>query len=91
MVAPFAEAAFAMAADEYSEAPVQTQFGWHVILVEDKRLTEPPSLEDMRPQLEDGLSDQIIQEIVLEIREGADIVIYGPDGQPLETDAATGQ
>ena len=84
MVPPFAEAAFSMQPGEFSEAPVETQFGWHVILVEDRRFTEPPSLEDMRPQLEGGLADQIVQAIVEELREGADIVVFGPDGEPVE-------
>ena len=84
MVAPFGEAAFSMQAGEFSEAPVETQFGWHVILVEDRRFTEQPSLEDLRPQLEGGLADQIVQAIVEELREGADIVVFGPDGEPVE-------
>ena len=64
---------------------MQTQFGWHVILVEDRRMTEAPSLEDMREQLEGGLADAIVQEIVVELREGAEIVVFGPDGEPLES------
>ena len=87
MVPEFGEAAFSLGPGEFSEAPVQTQFGWHVILVEDRRLTEPPSLEDMRPQLEGGLADQVVLEIVAELREGADIVLFGPDGEPLETES----
>ena len=67
--------------------PVETQFGWHVILVEDRRLTEPPSLEDMRPQLEGRLTDQYAQEIREELLAGADIVVFGPDGEPLETES----
>ncbi len=85
MVPPFAEAAFSMQKDEFSEVPVQTQFGWHVILVEDRRMSEAPSLEDMREQLEGGLADAIVQEIVVELREGAEIVVFGPDGEPLES------
>ena len=84
MVPPFAEAAFSMQPGEFSEAPVETQFGWHVILVEDRRLTEQPSLEDMRPQLEGGLADQYVQAIVEELREGAEIVVFGPDGEPVQ-------
>ena len=84
MVAPFAEAAFAMEPGEYSAAPVETQFGWHVILVEDRRLTASPTLDEMRDQLETGLADQYVQEIVAELREGADIVVFGPNGEVPE-------
>ncbi len=91
MVPEFAEAAFAMDAGEYSETPVQTQFGWHVILVEDRRMTQPPSLDDVRGQLEGGLADQYVQEIIEELQAGAEIVVFGPDGEPLEPPASADQ
>src|SRR5690606_8167 len=47
MVAPFAQAVEAMEVGTYSSAPVQTQFGWHVILLEDQRTSEPPSLDSV--------------------------------------------
>lgn len=84
MVAPFAEAAFSMDPGNYSEVPVETQFGWHVILVEDRRMTAPPSLDDLRPQLEGELADQYVQEIVENLREGAEIVVFGPNGEVTE-------
>ena len=84
MVAPFAEAAFSMEPGNHSEVPVETQFGWHVILVEDRRMTAPPSLDDLRPQLEGGLADQYVQEIVEDLREGAEIVVFGPNGEVPE-------
>ena len=47
MVAPFAEAAFSLEPGEISQEPVQTQFGWHVIKVEDRREAEPPVFGDI--------------------------------------------
>ena len=87
MVPEFAEAAFSMDAGEFSEAPVQTQFGWHVILVEDRRLTQPPVLEAVREQIEGRLADQYVQEIRASLLEDAEIVVFGPDGEPLESDS----
>lgn len=84
MVAPFAEAAFSMDPGNYSEVPVETQFGWHVILVEDRRMTAPPNLDDLRPQLEGELADEYVQEIVENLREGAEIVVFGPNGEVPE-------
>ena len=84
MVEPFAVAAFALQPGEVSATPVETQFGWHVIKVEDRRMTEQPSLEDLRSQLESGLADDVIQGIFAELRDGAEIVVYGPDGEPME-------
>ena len=85
MVPEFGEAAFSMDAGEYSETPVQTDFGWHVILVEDRRLTQPPALDDVRGQIEGRLADQYVQEIRADLLEAAEIVVFGPDGEPLET------
>lgn len=83
MVPEFGEAAFSMDAGEYSEAPVQTEYGWHVILVEDRRLTQPPTLEVVREQIEGRLADQFVQEIRASLIEDAEIVVFGPDGEPV--------
>ena len=47
-------------------------------------MTAAPTLEDMRDQLESGLADRYVQEIVAELREGADIVVFGPNGETPE-------
>jgi len=67
MVAPFAEAAFSMEKGDVS-APVQTQFGWHVIKVEDMRTQQPPAFELMAPQMRQQASQGVAQEIIAEIR-----------------------
>lgn len=84
MVPTFADAAFAMDSGAFSDVPVQSQFGWHVILVEDRRMTPAPGLEEVREQLEGGLADEVFREIVAELREGADIVVFGPNGEVPE-------
>ena len=56
MVPEFAEAAFALKPGEVSKAPVQTQFGWHVIKVEDRRMAKAPPFEEVQPQLQAQLS-----------------------------------
>ena len=51
MVPEFEEAAFAMEKGAYSKTPIKTQFGFHVIKVEDKREAAPPTLEEVGPQV----------------------------------------
>lgn len=52
MVPPFAAAVTGMQPGNYSSEPVQTRFGWHVILLEDVREQEPPGVEAVREELE---------------------------------------
>jgi peptidyl-prolyl cis-trans isomerase C len=78
MVPEFAEAAFAMQPGEISKAPVQTQFGWHVIKVEDRRDRQPPSFEEVKPTLEGEAQQETVTALLKELREGATIEIKTP-------------
>jgi len=71
MVAPFAEAAFAMKKGDISD-PVKTQFGWHVIKLEDRRMQKPPSFEELEPKLRQQLTQSTAQAIIAEVKEAAD-------------------
>ncbi|ADC62273.1 peptidylprolyl isomerase [Allochromatium vinosum] len=51
MVAPFAEAVTKLEPGSYTKEPVQTQFGWHIIELQETRKAEPPAFEDAKPQL----------------------------------------
>jgi len=82
MVPEFADAAFALEGGEIATEPVQTQFGWHVIEVLDKRSTEP-SFEESAPQLRQELAREIVSDLVASLREDADIERFAMDGSPL--------
>ncbi|MGJ3262662.1 MAG: peptidylprolyl isomerase [Salinarimonas sp.] len=84
MVAPFAEAAFALEPGEVSQ-PVQSQFGWHVIKVEERRDRPTPTFEQMREQIDTFLARQAQQALLLSLREGAAIARAG---ETAEGDAA---
>ena len=86
MVPAFETAAFSMAEGSYSETPVQTQFGWHVIKVSAKGMQEAPSLDEMRDQLVANLSRQSFSRIVEELRVGSSL-----DVRPLEDVMADAQ
>ena len=83
MVPEFAEAAFAMQAGEVSKAPVQTQFGWHVIKVEDRRAAAPPALEELRADIFNDLAQAVIADGIVELREGVAIERFQFDGSEV--------
>ena len=72
MVAPFEEAVVAMEAGAIS-VPVQTQFGWHVIRLNETRLKSAPAIEEVRGQLSESLQRQAIEDRVAELTDGAEI------------------
>lgn len=73
MVAPFAEAVRnAEIGTPYPE-PVQTQFGWHVILVEEVRDQQPPGLDAVRADLVVQVNRQKLQDYLASLREAAEV------------------
>jgi peptidyl-prolyl cis-trans isomerase C len=83
MVPTFAEAAFALEVNEVSD-PVQTQFGWHIIKLANRRQTPPPSLDEVREELTQRLTGEIMGEVLSEAREGVTIEKFDAEGNPVE-------
>ena len=80
MVPPFEKAAFALAKGEFTKKAVKSPFGWHVIKVEDKRQSKPPSFEESRSKLGQELSQEIAQQLVKGLTEKAKIERFEADG-----------
>ena len=74
MVKPFADAAFAMKVGEISN-PVQTQFGWHIIKVEDRRKAAKPTLDQLSQQIKQQLYIAKYTELMKNFRAAAKIDI----------------
>ncbi|PJK29984.1 peptidylprolyl isomerase [Minwuia thermotolerans] len=81
MVPEFEAAAFAMEPGEVSESPVKTQFGWHVIKVEDRR--EHPTFEEKKEELRQEMSGEVIRDLIADLRDDAEIEEFQIDGSPL--------
>jgi peptidyl-prolyl cis-trans isomerase C len=71
MVKPFADALAKLEPGQWTEEPIQTQFGWHVILLEETRDAEPPSLEEARANLEAAVKRQKVAAKLGEMRNHA--------------------
>ena len=71
MVPPFEKAAFSLNKNEIIQRPVQTQFGWHVIKVFDKRIPEAPSYESMKSKLIQDLERKIVSKKIQDLRNDA--------------------
>ena len=81
MVAPFADAAFKLKPGGVSD-PIKTQFGWHVIKVEETRVKPVPSYDEMREQVDQYLVRKAQQDLILQLRERAKIERAGAAETP---------
>lgn len=80
MVKEFEQAAFALKKGEYSKAPVKSEFGWHVIKIEDRRVKQPPTFEEARAQIEEDAAREAGAAFVAELRKKAAIEQFDKDG-----------
>jgi peptidyl-prolyl cis-trans isomerase C len=75
MVAPFSDAVIKLEKGKYTKTPVQTQFGWHIILREDSRAQTPPPLDTVKSQLTPYLQRKKVQTMVEALRKNAKVEI----------------
>jgi peptidyl-prolyl cis-trans isomerase C len=61
-------------------APVKTQFGWHVIILNETRNASAPTLAEVRPELEDALRESALSNAIELLREKADVDQSGAEG-----------
>jgi peptidyl-prolyl cis-trans isomerase C len=73
MVPEFATALSKLKKGEYTKEPVQTQYGWHVIQLEDVRDQAPPGMEQMREQLANDMQRKTVDDYLKQLRESAKI------------------
>lgn len=104
MVPEFEEAAFALEKGAYTKTPVQSQFGFHVIKLEDRRDVQPPALEQVEPQvrqlvmrdkylalIEKAKAEQTVEIMDETLREGYEDVNKAPEADPAAGEAPAPQ
>jgi peptidyl-prolyl cis-trans isomerase C len=82
MVPEFWDAASKLKPGEYTKTPVKTQFGWHVIKLVDKRTKPAPKFDEIKDQVSQDLTQNLITAYLAELRKGAKIQRFNPDGTP---------
>jgi peptidyl-prolyl cis-trans isomerase C len=82
MIPEFAEAAFALQPGQISQNPVRTQFGWHVIKVEERRAMAAQSFEEARDTLRQQAFEESVSAELQRIRAAARIERFQLDGSP---------
>jgi peptidyl-prolyl cis-trans isomerase C len=83
MVPAFSETAFSLEVGEVSQ-PVQTEFGWHVIKLEDRRTGGAQPFEDVEDAIRMVLLRQSVQDRLVELRQTAEIEVFDPDLKRLQ-------
>ncbi len=81
MVQPFGDAVAGMAEGEFSKTPVQTQFGFHVILSEGSRSAPPPDFASVQESLRASVQQDLVQEFIEKTRAAAQVQILADLGQ----------
>ncbi len=88
MVPEFANAAFALKKGQYTKAPVKTQFGYHVIKVEDIRDAKPQPYEKIKPQLKGMMAQGAMGKVFEDINKNAKVTKYDLKGKAISAPAA---
>ena len=84
MVPEFANTAFALDKGALSD-PVKTQFGWHIIKVEDKRAKPVPTFDQVKPQIEGFVARKAQADLITKLRETAKVErLDKPEIKPAE-------
>lgn len=83
VVPAFADAAFATEVGAYTKKPIKTEFGYHIILVKEKRDRPPAPIEQAKPYIEKELQRVILDEVVTAWKEEVEIERFDINGNPL--------
>lgn len=78
-----AEAAFALKVGAYSETPIKTDFGWHVLKVGEMRDAKPPKCDEIKNEIKGLLTQEAIIGLLEDLRKKAKVELFDKDGKPM--------
>ncbi len=82
-----AEAAFALTPGSHSTTPIKTDFGWHVLKVDEIRDAKPPKFEEVQNELKSLLTQEAIVALLKDLRSHAKVELFDKEGKPLPAKA----
>jgi peptidyl-prolyl cis-trans isomerase C len=88
MVKEFSDAAFDLKKGELSETPVKTQFGYHLIKVEDRRQAPPPTFEELADQIREEVQRETVTQYLDQLRSTSKVEKFNIDGSKAEAQPA---
>jgi peptidyl-prolyl cis-trans isomerase C len=89
MVKPFGDAVKGLKKGEMTQEPVQTQYGWHIIKLEDTRDVTPPPFDQVKAQVQKNLVQKKLLAYIDDLKKGAKIDKTLDSGAPTPTTPAT--
>jgi peptidyl-prolyl cis-trans isomerase C len=87
-VPEFSEAAFKLKPGEITQVPVKSQFGWHIIKVEDRRMAPPPTFDEAKNQVRQQMEQEDVMRVVEGLKKTATVKRFKIDGTPADASAA---
>jgi peptidyl-prolyl cis-trans isomerase C len=79
----FADVAFSLQPGQISQTPIQNEFGWHIVKVEERRIVAPPPLSEVHDQIKQALLREAVQSSIDDARSQLAIRKFNVDGSPL--------
>jgi peptidyl-prolyl cis-trans isomerase C len=67
-VKPFSDAMVGLQKGKFTTTPIKTQFGWHVIMVDDVRDAKIPTFDEVKPQLAQRMQGQVVEQYLKDLR-----------------------